>query len=147
MLNPQTSRRQISAYLRGTVVVRPCVDLDNDGSLKSSPLREPGSGSTELESRYVWTRVRFLCIAHWCFNSTVFMLSPEGPLVVLISAPTAPDRLQPPLGGACVHKVINHSCALKIHQASPLVAHHQILPPCLPFPPLSVYITQKDFLR
>ncbi len=100
---PQVSRRQISAYLRGTVVVRPCIDLDNDGSLKSSLHCEPESGSTELESRYVRTRVRFLCIAHWCFNSTVFMFSQEDPLVALISAPTAPDRLQPPLQRACVH--------------------------------------------
>lgn len=100
---PRVSRHQVSAYLRGTVVVRPCVDLDNDGSLKSSLLREPGSGSTELESRYVRTSARFLCNAHWCFNSTVFMLSPEGPLVTLISALTAPDRLQPPLRRACVH--------------------------------------------
>lgn len=33
-----------------------------------------------------------------------------------------------PSGSMCPHTVINHSWALKIHQASPLVAHHQILP-------------------
>lgn len=50
------AKPQVSAYQRGTVVVRPCVDVDSDGSLKSSLSRGPleaESGSMELDSMYV----------------------------------------------------------------------------------------------